>query len=157
MAMLVRGLLLLVLIGGWLLPVAAQASPVTRLGSPILMAMDLPGAELADFVRAYEATRDIRVGAEADMIKAVEAAGLTVDEFNAIARSTSTDRPAADPVPQFTPTLEAILTIRQKAEASMEEAIESTGLGLERFNQILQESAQDPDLQNRISALLQEP
>lgn len=154
MAMLVKGLLLLLLVWGWLLPVTAQATSLSSSESPILMAMDLSGSELADFARAYQATQELRVKAEADMVKAVEAAGLTVAEFNETARSTS-DLPAVAPAPQFAPTLETILAIRQKAEIAMEEAIQSTGLELEQFNQILQQSAQDPDLQKRISVLLQ--
>lgn len=153
MAMLVKGLLLLVLVWGWLLPVPAQAARASDDAAPMVMATELSGAELGEFVQAYQAARDLRVEAEADMVKAIEAAGLTVEEFNTIAQEIESDR--SDATPQFAPTLEAILALRQKAETAMEEAIQSAGLGLDRFAQILQQSAQDPGLQHRISTLLE--
>ena len=156
----------------WLVPATAWASP-----SAVLL--QAPGAEVAEaaasalgddeiavFAKAYQAVQTLRIRAEGDMAKAVEDEGLTIDRFNAIAE-TQLDGPAqtdddmakvaarakiskADKK-KFDAAVERIIAIRQSAEGEMETAIEAEGLSVDSFNSLLEQSADDTDLQRKIS------
>ncbi|MGF1566939.1 MAG: DUF4168 domain-containing protein [Nodosilinea sp.] len=139
-----------------LLPLMAQVTePAT---------IPMAANEIATFAEAYQAIQTIKQGAEGDMVKAVESAGLTVEQFNTLAENQLAEtapQPAPESVARATPENEpfdaavaAIIGIRQLAETSMADAIEATGLSVERFNQILEQAAEDVDLRSQISAQL---
>jgi hypothetical protein len=157
----------------WLWPAPAWASPSTVLlaqapGAEVAeaAASGLGDDEIATFAKAYQAVQTLRIRAEGDMAKAVEDEGLTVDRFNAIAE-TQLDGPAqtADDMAKvaakakiskgdkkkFDAAVERIIAIRQSAEGEMETAIEAEGLSIDSFNRLLEQSADDTDLQRRIS------
>ena len=157
----------------WLWPAPAWASPAAVLlaqtpGSQVaeIAATALSDDEIAVFAKAYQAVQTLRIRAEGDMAKAVEEEGLTIDRFNAIAE-TQLDGPAqtaedmakvaakakiskADQK-KFDTAVERIIAIRQSAEGDMETAIEAEGLSIDSFNRLLEQSADDTDLQRKIS------
>ena len=120
---------------------------------PILAATPVPDGEVKTFAKAYQAIQTIRSEAEGKMAEAVEAAGLTVDEFNALAEKAlaeNTPPALADDAQKFDTAIERIATLRQGAEDTMAQAIEKVGLSVDRFNEILEQSDQDADLYQRI-------
>jgi hypothetical protein len=156
----------------WLWPAHAWASPAVLMaqasGSEVAEAAAsvLSNDEIAVFAKAYQAVQTLRIRAEGDMAKAVEDEGLTIDRFNAIAE-TQLDGPAqtdddmakvaakakiskADKK-KFDAAVERIIAIRQSTEGEMETAIEAEGLSIDSFNSLLEQSADDPDLQRKIS------
>ena len=134
---------------------AALTSPAMTDAYLVAQAPEVSADTIAKFAKAYQSIQVLRLKAEAEMADAVEAAGLTVDEFNAIAESqieAGADAPTETAEnPKFKSAVDAIIAIRQEAEAKMEGAIVVAGLAIEDFNQILEESADDTDLQRRIS------
>jgi hypothetical protein len=104
--------------------------------------------------------------AENDMVKAVETEGLSIDRFNAIAE-TQIDGAAESPDDmakiaqrakfskqenkQFKTAVDHIIAIRQATENEMELAIEAEGLSIDAFNTLLEQAADDTDLQRQIS------
>ncbi len=148
--------------GLMMMPLSATANGIlpgsldTLTAALTLAADPVPSADIVNFAKAYQAVQGIRQGAEADMVKAVESEGLTVEQFNAIAESQTadpTDTPSVSTEAeesQFNAAIEDIITIRQTAESEMAEAIEDTGLSIERFNEILEQSTQDQTLSERI-------
>lgn len=158
----------------WLTPAAAWASP-----SPPLLAQTtvvevaetaanvaLSDEDINTFAKVYQAVQTLRLQAEQEMAKAVEAEGLTIERFNAIA-AVQLDGAADSPDniakiaekakiskkedKQFKSAVERIIAIRQSAEGDMEKAIEADGLSVDTFNSILERSADDTALQRQIS------
>ena len=134
---------------------ASLTSPAMTEAYLVAQAPEFSADTIAKFAKAYQSIQVLRLKAESEMADAVEAAGLTVDEFNAIAESqieagADSVAEAADN-PKFKSAVDAIIAIRQEAEAKMEGAIVVAGLAIEDFNQILEQSADDADLQRRIS------
>jgi hypothetical protein len=131
--------------GASTLPLLAQASP-----------LDITAADITNFANAYEAIQTIKQDAENDMVAAVEAEGLTVEQFNTIAQTQleAEDDVATDvsdeETAQFRTAVEEIIAIRQTAELEMQTAIEAEGLSVEDFNQILAQAEEDTDLQQQI-------
>jgi hypothetical protein len=156
-------LMMVLVMASWLIaPLSARADgamlslPGLRSAGFTLAASSVPSAEVTNFARAYQSIQGIREEAEADMVKAVESEGLTVERFNAIADSQTAEAADSSSLAtqteerQFAAAIEDIITIRQTAETVMESAIEDTGLSVERFNQILEQSTQDKSLSQRI-------
>ncbi|MFH7244601.1 MAG: DUF4168 domain-containing protein [Spirulina sp.] len=119
----------------------------------LLEATPVPAGDIKKFAKAYQSIQTIRSEAEDKMADAVETEGLTVDEFNALAEKSLEDNaPPADAeiAQKFESAIGRIATLRQGAEETMAQAIEKTGLSVDRFNEILEQSDQDADLYQRI-------
>ena len=161
----------LLVVLAWLAPSTAWASPLlaqTAAEAAEIVAADVAPTpdEIATFAKVYQEVQGLRIGAEREMAKAVEEEGLTIDRFNAIA-ATQLDGPAETPedmakvaakakiskeeMQQFDAVVERIIAIRQSTEGEMEKAIEADGLSIDTFNSMLERSADDTDLQRKIS------
>ncbi|WOD40499.1 DUF4168 domain-containing protein [Nodosilinea sp. E11] len=158
----------------WLVPGTAWAnssSPLIAQADGVEVAetatqMVISDDDITTFAKAYQEVQGLRLRAEQEMAQAVEAEGLTIDRFNAIAE-TQLDGGAQSPddiakvaakakiskqeTKQFEAAVERIIAIRQSTEGEMEKAIEADGLAIETFNGILEQSADDTALQRKIS------
>jgi hypothetical protein len=152
------GLMMLLLVA---MPLPTWALPITP--QPTLAqaaALDLTTEDISNFANAYRSIQAIKQDAEADMVAAVEAQGLTVEQFNTIVdnqlngESGSPSPVAETETAQFEAAVESIITIRQEAEVDMQSAIADEGISVERFNQIIDQASQDTDLQQQISVEL---
>lgn len=155
----------LLVVLAWLTPGSALAASrpplLAQAPAAAVTATDIP-----TFAKAYQAVQTLRMKAENDMVKAVEAEGLSIDRFNAIAE-TQIDGAAESPDDmakiaqrakfskqenkQFKTAVDHIIAIRQATENEMELAIEAEGLSIDAFNTLLEQAADDTDLQRQIS------
>ena len=154
----------LLVVLAWLTPgsaLAASRPPLLAQAPAAVTATDIP-----TFAKAYQAVQTLRMKAENDMVKAVEAEGLSIDRFNAIAE-TQIDGAAQSPDDmakiaqrakyskqenkQFKTAVDHIIAIRQATENEMELAIEAEGLSIDAFNTLLEQAADDTELQRQIS------
>jgi len=132
-------------------PQLAQAPPPEMPDSQATLSEQ----QIEQFANAYQAIEIIQEEVQADMIEAVEAEGLTIEEFNAIAQSQQNPQSQAEVPPeqleQFAAAAEQITIIRTNAQAEIESAIQAEGLSVEEFEQILAMAQQDEALQQTIN------
>lgn len=139
---------------GTIEPAIAQMPP-TEQSEPV----DLTNEHLDRFANAFQAIRTIQQESQEEMIAAVEAEGLTIDEFNTIAQSQ--DSPAAaeqvspEQIEQFATAAEQVAAIQTQAQDKIQSAIQAENLTLQEFEQILIRVQQDPSLQAEINQRLQ--
>lgn len=153
------GLMVLLMVG---MPFPAYSLDLSPRMQPILgqTTPDFTDQEVKDFANAYRSIQTIKQDAEAEMIKAVEAEGLSVEQFNSIVddqldSTTGTLSGASEEqTTQFEAAVDSIIAIRQSAELDMESAIEKEGISLERFNQMIDQANQDDALKQQISEQL---
>lgn len=130
-------------------PAPAQVAPI-----------EVSETQIDQFVSAYQAIQTIQQAVQADLVAAVEAQGLTVDDYNAIAESQQTPEAAAEVPPeqaeQFAAAAEQVATLREGARTEMQAAIEATSLSIEEFEQIMTQAQADPALQQVIVERLAE-
>ncbi|MEM6520203.1 MAG: DUF4168 domain-containing protein [Cyanobacteria bacterium P01_D01_bin.71] len=117
--------------------------------------------QIDQFANAYQALQTIQEDSQAEIVQVIEAEGLTVNEFDAIAQGQQD--PAATPaevspeqVEQFSAASEQVDEIRTIARTEMEAAIQAEGLSVQEFEQILAMAGQDPALQQEINQRLAE-
>lgn len=131
-------------------PAPAQAAPPVEVSE----------TQIDRFVSAYQAIQTIQQAVQADLVAAVEAQGLTVDDYNAIAASQQSPEAAAEVPPeqaeQFAAASEQVATLRDGARTEMHAAIEATSLTVEEFEQIMAQAQADPALQQVIVERLAE-
>ncbi|MGB6014439.1 MAG: DUF4168 domain-containing protein [Nodosilinea sp.] len=157
----------------WLMPGSAWASPAAPLlaQEPSVEMVDATPAAISDrdiptFAKAYQEVQILRMQAEQEMAQAVEDEGLSIDRFNAIAETQLTGaaespediakvakkaKISKQETKQFDAAVDRIIAIRQSTEAEMEKAIEADGFSVDSFNSMLEQSADDTDLQRKIS------
>jgi hypothetical protein len=142
------------------LPVPAYGMSLPTQLSPILAQTDtlaLSDEDISNFADAYRSIQTIKQDAEVEMVEAVEAEGLTVEQFNTIVDSQlNADAGTAAGVSdeensQFEAAVASIISIRQNAELEMQSAIENQGISVDKFNQIIDQASQDNDLRQQIS------
>lgn len=118
----------------------------------------LSDAQIDSFVSAYQSIQVIRQETQAELIAAVEAEGLTVEEFNTIAEvqqsPEATSAVAPDEAEKFNAAVEQLSVIQAEAQAEIEAAIEAERLTVEEFEQILALAQQDPALRAEITQRL---
>ncbi|MBW4462899.1 MAG: DUF4168 domain-containing protein [Nodosilinea sp. WJT8-NPBG4] len=135
-------------------PEPAQAAPAEA--APV----EVSETQIDRFVSAYQAIQTIQQAVQADLVAAVEAQGLTVDDYNAIAESQQTPEAAAEVPPeqaeQFAAAAEQVATLRDGARTEMQAAIEAESLSIEEFEQIMAQAQADPALQQVIVERLAE-
>jgi hypothetical protein len=154
-----KGLLAATLLLG--VPAAAVAQEQAPAPAPAQAApAEVSETQIDRFVSAYQAIQTIQQAVQADLVAAVEAQGLTVDDYNAIAASQQSPAAAA-PVPpeqaeQFAAAAEQVATLRQGARTEMQAAIEAESLTVEEFEQIMTQAQADPALQQVIVERLAE-
>ncbi len=145
-------------VAGMAQPAAAQSLPQVE-PAPQSAPVEVTDDQLDQFVSAYEAVQTIQDEIRADMVAAVEAEGLTVDEFNMIAQAMQTPNSPEVPPQQAEPFMaaaEQVAAIQVTAQEEIEAAIEAEDLAVEEFEQILQLAQQDPALQEQINQRLQQ-
>ncbi|MGB3308099.1 MAG: DUF4168 domain-containing protein [Nodosilinea sp.] len=116
--------------------------------------IEVSEGQIDRFVSAYQAIQAIQQAAQAELVAAVEAEGLTVDDYNTIAESQQSPETAAE-VPaeqaeQFTAAAAQVATLRADVRQEMQAAIVAEELTIEEFEQILAQAQQDPALQQAI-------
>jgi hypothetical protein len=153
---LLKGLLAATLVLGAPAAVVAQGqeAPAPAPAAPI----EVSESQIDRFVSAYRAIQAIQQSVQAELVAAVEAEGLTVADYNAIAEAqespeaaTTVDAAAAE---QFAAAAEQVATLRAEASQEMRTAIEAENLSIPEFEQILAQAQQDPALQQAIAARL---
>ena len=131
-------------------PAPAEAAPQT----------DISEAELTQFANALQEVQAIRQAAEMEMVAAIEAQGLTVDQFNAIAQARQNPEAQAEislseeEAASFGSAIEEVNELSQSAQADMVVAVESEGLSVAAYNQIASIVRDDPSLQNELRQIL---
>lgn len=111
----------------------------------------LSDSQIDRFVSAYQAIQAIQAEVQSDLIMAVEAQGLSVEDYNRIAAAQQSPETAAtiptDEAEQFAAAVGQVRAIRAEAQAEMETAIQAENLTPEEFGQILTLAQQDPQVQ----------
>lgn len=154
-----KGLLAATLLLG--VPAAAVAQEQAPAPAPAQAApAEVSETQIDRFVSAYQAIQTIQQAVQADLVAAVEAQGLTVDDYNAIAASQQSPEAAAEVPPeqveQFAAAAAQVATLREGARTEMQAAIEAEALTIEEFEQIMAQAQQDPALQQTIVERLAE-
>ena len=126
-------------------PQAAPASP------------EVSDSQIDSFVSAYQSIQQVQSQAQQEMIAALEAEGLTVEEFQMIAQAQQSPEASSvspEQAEQLAAAAEQISTIEASAQQDIQLAIQAEGLTPEEFNQILTLVQQDPALQEQINQQL---
>lgn len=118
-----------------------------------LAPIEVSESQINRFANAYRAIQTIQQVTQAELVAAVEAEGLTVDDYNAIAQSQQSPDVAeipAEQAEQFAAAATQVATLRQAAREDMQAAILAEELTITEFEQILAQAQQDPALQEAI-------
>ncbi|MEO1069030.1 MAG: DUF4168 domain-containing protein [Cyanobacteria bacterium J06638_6] len=155
---LLKGLLAATLILG--APAAAVAQEQTEPAPSQAAPVEVSETQIDSFVSAYQAIQNIQQAVQPEIVAAVEAEGLTVDDYNTIAAAQQSPDAAAEVDPaqaeQFAAATEQIAELQAAAGQEMRAAIEAEDLTVDEFDQILALAQQDPDLQQAITERLAE-
>ena len=116
--------------------------------------------ELEKFAGAVMQVMTIQQQGQAEMIEIIEDHGMTVERFNEIMMQTQ-EMPleqveaTEEEKETYLEVIEKIDEIQIGLEAELIEAIEEEGLDIEKYEEIMQEYQQNPELQQLIQQMLQ--
>ncbi len=117
--------------------------------------------ELQKFAETFKEFRVIEMDAEQKMAQAVQAEGLTPERFVEIGQSQQGEAPAsaaqvsAEEQQKFDKALVRVREILQNTEDRKYQAVQSQGLEIERFKEIIAAVQENPQLKQQVQQMLQ--
>ncbi len=134
---------------------SAQQLPMQQSPSPA----EYSDEELIVFVNVAQKVLPLQQESQMKMIGEIEEENLTVDKFNEImnAHSTGGNIEATDEeLAAFNNAIEGIQEVQAEYEVVITEVIVEEGMAPAKYQEIITSYQQDPELQMRINALLEE-
>lgn len=121
---------------------------------------DFSDDELKLFIKANKKVSALQAETEQKMTKVIEDEGLTVERFNEILELQRDPKKRAEASPEdmnsFNNAAQVIIEENRKAEQEMAVSIESEGINLDTYKEIMVAFQQSPEVQNRIRELAQQ-
>jgi len=139
--------------------VNAQTAPPAPLQQQ-KMNTDFSDQELKQFTKAAEAVNKVSMEADAKMVEAIEEAGLELEAFNKIAaaqQNPNTENPAADEaeMKKFREVSGKLQEIQTEMQPKMVSAIESSGMDINKYQELMLAYQQSPELQAKIKKMME--
>ena len=144
-------------------PSATPASPQNPSVAPATgtPAAAISPAELQKFAEVIPQLQEIQKSAQQQVSEAVKKAGLSEDRFRelyGVQQSPTASQASTPATPQEQQAVQQVVsqleTIKSEAQTRRVQAVESQGLELTRFNEILTAVRQDSDLQQQLQRIL---
>ncbi len=153
-----KGCLSLVISGTCLGGLPAYSQPGEAIpSSPVytVASTDISSGELEQFAKAIASLRQIDEATQTKMIEAVEAAGMSPEEFMEIGKNKENidDLPAEKQL-QFQKALDEVRKLNEEDRQQKREAVKDSGLEVSRFNEIGKMVEGDRSLQMKVVEIL---
>ncbi len=136
------------------MPSAAQQLPQQQ-----MQPAEYSDNELIVFITTAQKVMPLQQESQEEMIESIEDEDLTVEKFNHILEAHSTGQEAdatADEIESFNIAMEAIQEIQFEYEQLIVETITDEGMAPAKYEEILANYQQDPELQMRVAVLMEE-
>lgn len=137
-------------------PQAPSAAPTT--GTPVAAVSE---AELQKFAKVIPQLQEIQQSAQQQVSEAIEKAGISEDRFRELygaQQSPPVAQPSTPATPQEQQAVQKVVaeleTIQTETQTLREQAVQSQGLEITRFNEILTAVRQDSGLQQQLQQIL---
>ncbi len=142
--------------GFGLLPASSQAEePIAQSSSETMAAKEISQSELEKFAKAIANLRAIDEESQSKMIEAVQATGMSPEEFMEIGKQEESERNLSeDKQEQFNKALEAVRNLYEEERVKKRAAVEEAGLKVSRFNEIGRVVENDTELQKKVVEIL---
>lgn len=140
-------------------PMAEQTQP--EFNQDQAAEVDLSDEEMEQFVEAIVKAQELQMESQEEMMDIVEGEGISVEMYNQITQAQQMGQSeedidaSAEDMQNYNNALEKIMEVEERLEPQMVEAIEETGMDMERYQEINMAVQQDPELQQRIQQELQ--
>jgi hypothetical protein len=122
---------------------------------------EVSDAELEKFAKVIPQLQEIQQSAQQQVSAAIQEAGLSEDRFRELytaQQSPSAAQPATAATPQEQQAVQQVVgqleTIKNETQTRREQAVQSQGLQVTRFNEILAAVRQDTELQQQLQQML---
>ncbi len=153
-----KGCLSLVISATFLAGLPAHSQPGEAITSPpiyTIASTDISTGELEKFAKAILSLRKIDEETQTKMIKAVEAAGMSPEEFMEIGENKEEmDSIPAEKQLQFQKALDEVRKLNQEDREQKRQAVKDSGLEVSRFNEIGKMVESDRSLQKKVVEIL---
>lgn len=115
--------------------------------------------ELKKFASALGSIQTLNQSAQQEMMTAVESADMNIERFNELSQAQQDPNAQVEASPEemesFNSASQKVQKVQQDAQAKMEKSIESSGLSVTRYQEIAAVVQNDPELQQKLQALMQ--
>ncbi|QDZ38703.1 DUF4168 domain-containing protein [Euhalothece natronophila Z-M001] len=145
-------------------PPALAQNPISIAQAPqapkIEAATDISSQELEEFATAIQQLEAIQTESREQVGQIIEDEGLTAQQFRDILeaqRDPEIENEASEEeLQQFENATEQLVQIQREAQVDMREAVEATGLKVERFQAIFAAVREQPELREQVQQIIQD-
>ncbi len=138
------------------LPAYSQpGSAIAQSSSQTVASKDISSQDLEKFAKAIGELREIDEATQGKMIEAVQAVGMSPEEFMEIGKQEEGQRNlSADKQMKFEKALDAVRKLNEDDRLKKREAVENAGLDVSQFNEIGKMVEKDQALQKQVVEIL---
>ena len=120
---------------------------------------DFTDDELGKFVEAAQKVMAIQQQINHDVTEGIESEGLTVEQFQNMFNAMQDPQRELDATEEeqqaFDRAMQKVNDVQQEADTKVMQAVEDAGLSNQEYEEIMTAYQQDPEVQQRVNALLQ--
>jgi hypothetical protein len=121
---------------------------------------DYSTEELKEFIEANREATKVQQEAEQKMVSAIEEEGLDINTFNEILTSQQQGdqqaQMAEEDMEKFNKAAEKVIEIQEETTAEVEEAIQDSGMEVEKYKEMMLAYQQSPLVQEKIHKMLED-
>lgn len=121
-------------------------------------ATDISSQELEQFATAVQEIETIQMESRNEVSETIEDEGLTAQKFRDILESQRDpemeNEASEEELEQFESATEQLVQIQREAQVDMKEAVEATGLEVERFQEIFAAVREQPELRQEVQQMM---
>jgi hypothetical protein len=134
---------------------------LTLFASPVMaQESEISDADMELFATAFQDVQAVNQQIQNKMVGAIQKEGLDIQTFNKIQQASQSEEAeteiSEEDMAKYQKSIQAIQVVQQEAQQKMKKAVEDSGLGMDKYQNIMRKVQEDPEIQAKLQEMLAE-
>ena len=121
---------------------------------------EISDADMELFATAFQDVQAVNQQIQNKMVGAIQKEGLDIQTFNKIQQASQSEEAeteiSEEDMAKYQKSIQAIQVVQQEAQQKMKKAVEDSGLGMDKYQNIMRKVQEDPEIQAKLQEMLAE-
>lgn len=127
-------------------------------GSVMAQETEISDSDMELFASAFQEVQSVNQEIQNEMVGAIKEEGLDVQKFNEIQQASQAEGEESniseEDMAKYQKSIQAIQAVQQEAQQKMKKVVEESGLGMEKYQNIMRKVQEDPAIQAKLQEML---
>ena len=131
---------------------------LTLFTSPVMaQESEISDADMELFATAFQDVQAVNQQIQNKMVGAIQKEGLDIQTFNKIQQASQSEEAeteiSEEDMAKYQKSIQAIQVVQQEAQQKMKKAVEDSGLGMDKYQNIMRKVQEDPEIQAKLQEM----